>query len=163
MRAKDQVWSDENESDNDADPRAERPERAASLRPQRQEASPEVRQTSSTPVTVEAAEETGHASLLLCVHVIEAFFAALACTDTPMNALVAPASANEESQVRLPPPSAEDQAPPVVHEAGRAESQPGAALAAFALGSVVFYQQDRAARRPDREEERNNRLAAEKH
>lgn len=163
MRARDQVWSDENESD-EAAPAAEQPQPQPTppAPPARPEAQPEALQTPITSAGEPAAEENHKLGPLPCVHLLEAFFGALASP--------APAATvtQEASPAEQPGPAAESRALPVVPDARRGDiedaapgpdAQPGAALVAVGFGSLLFYQQDRAARKAD-ERERQTRLAS---
>ncbi len=144
MRARDQVWSEENES-GDAQPRPEQPQPkqatpAPRERPEAQPADPK------TPAAEPPAEKTGQVNPLPCVHVLEAFFAALATADAPAilsaAAAVIPDGRNGNAGA-VPAP----------------EAPPGAALAGLAIGSLLLHQQDRVCRKAQ-EQERHTRRAA---
>ena len=155
MRARDQVGSNENKSDN-ADPLAEQPQQEPAVieQPQQPKTRPEVQQTPSTPPD----ENAGPVSLLPCVHLIEAFFAAVTAAAHPaVPADILPATEGEWV-VEPPVLPLEGNGRPAEQGAGQdvpqVETRPAAAFAVFAAGSLLFYQQDRAARTAAAEEER---------
>jgi outer membrane biosynthesis protein TonB len=84
MRARGQVWSDENEAE-ETEPAAEQPqpEQARPPQPQPAEAQPEPAPMPTTPATEQQPQTSPERTGLPCIHVLEAFFAAEVVAPSP--------------------------------------------------------------------------------